>query len=66
METFDQCLADAKSTDVFNFFSVKYARFLSKENNYEKARDVLRDAIKKDKGKLSSVYGRNDIVEEVK
>ena len=50
METFDQCLADAKSSDAFNFFSVKYARFLSKEKNYEKARDVLRDAIKKDKG----------------
>ena len=55
METFDQCLADAKSTDVFNFYSVKYARFLSKDNNYEKARDVLRDAIKKDKGQFGCV-----------
>ena len=50
METFDKCLTDAKSTDVFNFFSVKYARFLSKEGDYEKAREILRDAIKKDKG----------------
>ena len=51
METFDQCLADAKSVDASNFFSVKYARFLVKEKNFDKARDVLRDAIKNDKGK---------------
>merc|ERR1719259_659852 len=70
METFDQCLADAKSTDVFNFFSVKYARFLSKENNYEKAREILRDAIKKDKDnqrlqlQLLEVEMRNDVINE--
>ncbi|XP_046847919.1 pre-mRNA-processing factor 39-like isoform X2 [Xenia sp. Carnegie-2017] len=47
---YEQAIAECSDTQLISFYSVKYSRFLTKiTKNYEKAKEVLKAALDKDK-----------------